>query len=98
MNQATHQQNEDVRVSQSIGEMQLDFIPDNGQPSYLITTFRSQQGIILTFQANKMLLRILKSTILKMKTISVAIEASITPKKAVRKTLSSYLLLAIFIL
>lgn len=53
VNQATHQQNEDVRVSQSIGEMQLDFIPDNGQPSYLITTFRSQQGIILTFQANE---------------------------------------------
>lgn len=53
VNQMTHQQNEDMRVSQSVGQMQLDFIPDNGQPSYLVTTFRSQQGIILTFQANE---------------------------------------------
>ncbi len=53
VNQMTHQQSEDVRVNQSVGKMQLDFIPDNGQPSYLVTTFRSQQGLIVTFHANE---------------------------------------------
>lgn len=53
INQQTHQQNEDVRVNQSVGQMQLDFIHDNGQPSYLVTTFRSQQGLILTYQAGE---------------------------------------------
>ncbi|WP_243674091.1 hypothetical protein [Lentilactobacillus kisonensis] len=53
VNQSTHQQSEDVRVNQDVGQMQLDFIPDNGQPSYLVTTFRSQQGIILTYQADQ---------------------------------------------
>lgn len=53
INQATHQQSEDVRVNQDVGQMQLDFIPDYGQPSYLVTTFRSQQGIILTYQAGE---------------------------------------------
>ncbi|MCT3553247.1 glycoside hydrolase family 65 protein [Lentilactobacillus buchneri] len=53
VNQTVHQQDEDVRVSTDLGQMQLDFIPDNGQPSYLVTTFRSQQGAIITYQASE---------------------------------------------
>ncbi|WP_283679469.1 glycosyl hydrolase family 65 protein [Lentilactobacillus sp. Marseille-Q4993] len=53
VNQATNQVANDVRVDDVKGNMQLDFIDDNGQPSYLITTYKSQQGLILTFQASE---------------------------------------------
>ncbi len=49
VNQVISNPSDDVRVNQDAGNLLMDFIPDNGQPSYLITTFKSQQGLVITY-------------------------------------------------
>ncbi len=49
INQATSSTVSDVRVNESEGHLQLDFLEGYDQPSYLITTYKSQQGAILTY-------------------------------------------------
>ncbi|WP_367375935.1 hypothetical protein [Lentilactobacillus kefiri] len=97
VNQKVHQQDDDIRVSTDLGQMQLDFIPDNGQPSYLVTTFRSQQGAIITLRLLKTSSQILQLNISEIVTIIMATGVSILPNPVVPKSLNFYLLLAIFI-
>ncbi|GAY72161.1 glycoside hydrolase family 65 protein [Lentilactobacillus kosonis] len=52
INQATSATVSDVRVNEAQGHLQLDFLDGYEQPSYLVTTYKSQQGSLVTFNGD----------------------------------------------